>query len=73
MTAAGGYDAAALHRFAYDSIARGSKSFALASRLFDRRTRERVLLLYAWCRAADDLTDLDEGRGDGADGDGGEA
>ncbi|KAB2853625.1 MAG: phytoene/squalene synthase family protein, partial [Sphingopyxis terrae] len=50
MTAAGGYDAAALHRFAHDSIARGSKSFALASRLFDRRTRERVLLLYAWCR-----------------------
>ena len=40
-----------------DSIAQGSKSFALASRLFDRETRERVWLLYAWCRAADDLID----------------
>lgn len=53
----GGYDAQSLHGFAHDSIARGSKSFALASRLFDRITRERVWLLYAWCRAADDLTD----------------
>ena len=40
-----------------ESIARGSKSFALASRLFDRRTRERAWLLYAWCRACDDLAD----------------
>lgn len=51
------YDAHALHGFAHDSIVRGSKSFALASQLFDRETRERVWLLYAWCRAADDLTD----------------
>src|SRR3546814_1121668 len=51
------YDPHALHGFAHDSIARGSKSFALASQLFDRETRERVWLLYAWCRAADDLTD----------------
>ena len=57
MTDAGGYDAQALQGFAHDSIAKGSKSFALASRLFDRITRERVWLLYAWCRAADDLTD----------------
>jgi len=57
MTAEGAYDAHALHGFAHDSIARGSKSFALASQLFDRETRERVWLLYAWCRAADDLTD----------------
>ncbi len=57
MTAPGGYDAHILHGFAHDSIARGSKSFALASQLFDRATRERVWLLYAWCRAADDLTD----------------
>ncbi|MBW8294719.1 phytoene/squalene synthase family protein [Sphingopyxis sp.] len=57
MDAAGVYDAHALHGFARDSIARGSKSFALASQLFDRETRERVWLLYAWCRAADDLTD----------------
>ena len=57
MIEAGAYDAHALHGFAHDSIARGSKSFALASQLFDRITRERVWLLYAWCRAADDLTD----------------
>ena len=57
MQGTGVYDAHALHGFAHDSIARGSKSFALASQLFDRETRERVWLLYAWCRAADDLTD----------------
>ena len=43
--------------FAEASIAKGSKSFAAASRLFDRTTRERVWLLYAWCRACDDLAD----------------
>lgn len=57
MEAAPAFDAHDLHGFAYDSIARGSKSFALASQLFERTTRERVWLLYAWCRAADDLTD----------------
>lgn len=41
-------------------IARGSKSFAAASRLFDKITRERTWLLYAWCRAADDLADAQE-------------
>lgn len=29
----------------------------MASRLFDRATRERAWLLYAWCRACDDLAD----------------
>ncbi|NNM78662.1 phytoene/squalene synthase family protein [Sphingomonas sp. ID1715] len=42
---------------ARETTARGSKSFSLASRLFDRRTRERAWLLYAWCRACDDLAD----------------
>ncbi|MEG3124509.1 phytoene/squalene synthase family protein [Sphingomonas sp. GB1N7] len=42
---------------AQESIARGSKSFAAASKLFDRRTRERAWLLYAWCRACDDIAD----------------
>lgn len=42
------------------TIARGSKSFAAASRLFDRTTRERVWLLYAWCRACDDLADAQD-------------
>jgi phytoene synthase len=48
---------AALVAAARESIARGSKSFATASRLFDRETRERAWLLYAWCRACDDLAD----------------
>jgi phytoene synthase len=42
---------------ARETIARGSQSFALASRLFDRATRERAWLLYAWCRACDDFVD----------------
>lgn len=48
---------AALVAFAKDSIARGSKSFSLASMLFDKTTRERVWLLYSWCRRCDDLSD----------------
>ncbi len=48
---------AALVAYARDSIARGSKSFAAASKLFDRTTRERVWLLYAWCRKCDDMAD----------------
>jgi phytoene synthase len=47
----------ALVAYARDSIARGSKSFAFASKLFDRETRERVWLLYAWCRKCDDMAD----------------
>lgn len=39
------------------AIAAGSRSFAAASLLFDAKTRERVHLLYAWCRACDDLAD----------------
>lgn len=45
---------------ARDIIAKGSKSFAAASTLFDRRTRERAWLLYAWCRRCDDLADGQE-------------
>lgn len=50
-------DRPALVEHARQSIARGSRSFALASKLFDRETRERVWLLYAWCRRCDDLID----------------
>jgi phytoene synthase len=50
-------DRAELVGFAQQSISRGSKSFGLASALFDRRTRERAWLLYAWCRACDDIAD----------------
>lgn len=42
---------------ARESIARGSKSFHAASLLFDRQTRERAWLLYAWCRRCDDIAD----------------
>lgn len=42
---------------ARESIARGSKSFAAASALFGRVVRERAWLLYAWCRACDDIAD----------------
>jgi len=46
------------------SIERGSKSFARASKLFSRQTRERAWLLYYWCRACDDLADgQDHGHG----------
>jgi len=49
-----------------EAIARGSRSFAAASRLFDRKTRERAWLLYAWCRRCDDLADgQDHGHGAG--------
>ena len=39
------------------TIAAGSKSFRFASQIFDLPTRERSWLLYAWCRACDDVTD----------------
>ena len=47
----------ALVAAAHESISRGSKSFALASKLFDRETRERAWLLYFWCRSCDDIAD----------------
>ncbi|WP_446740733.1 phytoene/squalene synthase family protein [Sphingomonas sp. CFBP 13720] len=53
-------DRPALVAAARDTIARGSKSFAAASTLFDPATRERAWLLYAWCRACDDLADGQE-------------
>lgn len=42
---------------AHDAIQKGSKSFRLASRLFDRKRRERAWLLYCWCRHCDDMCD----------------
>jgi phytoene synthase len=51
---------AAIVATARESIARGSRSFASASRLFARSTRERAWLLYAWCRRCDDLADGQE-------------
>ena len=43
--------------YARNSIAQGSKSFALASRLFVPATRDLATLLYAWCRYCDDVVD----------------
>jgi phytoene synthase len=40
-----------------EAIRHGSKSFHMASRLFDRETRERAWLLYCWCRHCDDVCD----------------
>ncbi|WP_085810919.1 phytoene/squalene synthase family protein [Sphingomonas sp. TZW2008] len=55
---------AALVVAARDSIVKGSRSFATASKLFDAATRERAWLLYAWCRACDDIVDgQDHGHG----------
>ncbi len=69
MSSAGGQgfdlpSRAAIVATAQESIARGSKSFSAASRLFDRRTRERAWLLYAWCRRCDDLADGQDHGGD---------
>ena len=58
--AGGGREREDLIDYAEHAIAKGSKSFALASRLFDRATREKVWLLYAWCRRCDDLADAQE-------------
>jgi len=55
---------AAIVATAHEAIARGSRSFGAASRLFGRATRERAWLLYAWCRRCDDLADgQDHGHG----------
>ena len=42
---------------ATQSIEVGSKSFAAATRLFDRSTRRSVVMLYCWCRYCDDVVD----------------
>lgn len=41
-------------------IRKGSRSFALASTLFDVCTREHAYMLYAWCRHCDDVIDGQE-------------
>lgn len=42
---------------AHESIAVGSKSFALASRIFAPAMRDDAAMLYAWCRHCDDVID----------------
>jgi phytoene synthase len=41
-------------------IEEGSKSFALAARLFAPETRASAYMLYAWCRHCDDIVDGQE-------------
>ncbi len=53
-------NAEALSQHAEATIARGSKSFAAAARLFAPDTRQSAVLLYAWCRHCDDLIDGQE-------------
>ena len=50
-------DRTALVADAGETIRTGSKSFHMASHLFDRTTRERAWLLYRWCRHCDDECD----------------
>lgn len=42
------------------AIARGSRSFAAASRLLPTETRDATHMLYAWCRHCDDVIDGQE-------------
>ena len=43
-----------------DMIRKGSRSFALASRVFATTTRDHAWMLYAWCRHCDDAIDGQE-------------
>lgn len=47
-------------------ITKGSKSFSLAARLFDKDTRVAAFFLYGWCRYCDDQVDQ-AGRADTAE------
>jgi phytoene synthase len=42
------------------TLATGSKSFALATRLLPRAAADRAAIIYTWCRRADDAVDLCE-------------
>lgn len=46
-----------LQSYSYDSIKKGSISFAFASTVFGQAIRDRVVKLYAWCRYVDDQID----------------
>src|SRR5690606_17911884 len=48
---------AELAAHAAQTIQAGSKSFAMAARLFAPPTRRSVMLLYTWCRHCDDQVD----------------
>ncbi|MEL7485746.1 MAG: phytoene/squalene synthase family protein [Pseudomonadota bacterium] len=50
-----------------ETIAKGSKSFALASLMFGREMQADVQMLYAWCRYCDDVIDGQDLGGDAPD------
>ncbi|NDW03531.1 phytoene/squalene synthase family protein [Jiella pacifica] len=50
-------DRAELAALAEDTIAKGSKSFAAAAKLFAPEVRKSAMMLYAWCRHCDDVID----------------
>ena len=50
-----------------ETIAKGSKSFALASIFLGRESREHAQMLYAWCRYCDDVIDGQDLGGDAPD------
>ena len=53
----------ALQDYSYESIKKGSLSFSFAASLFGRKTRDRVVKLYAWCRYLDNQIDDQTDRG----------
>ena len=57
MTAATAHLPLAPIAIARAEIERGSKSFAMASKLLDARTRDQTAVVYAFCRRADDAVD----------------
>jgi len=58
----------AITQFGHESIKKGSKSFALASRVLPPALRDDASMLYAWCRFCDDVIDGQEmGHGQLAD------
>lgn len=56
----GGREREELVEEAGEVIARNSRTFALATRLLDKATREKIWLLYAWCRHCDDLAEQED-------------
>ncbi|RFC63188.1 phytoene/squalene synthase family protein [Fulvimarina endophytica] len=53
----GAHERAQLAAEAEATIAKGSKSFAAAARLFAPDLRASAMMLYAWCRHCDDVVD----------------
>jgi phytoene synthase len=67
VTIAAGKIEKALASHGAETIAKGSKSFAIASLLFGRRMQADVHMLYAWCRHCDDVIDGQDLGGDAPD------